>query len=100
MKSFICIHKDSPYSDTCYPLKLIVRRHLSKSQAPGKYGAIKSLLYILSIGYVGHPNLAAWSAFSVPLDSNRRSDGSSRVLGAPGFASDFQMLVQFPYHMA
>ena len=100
MKSLVCIQKGSHYSDTCYPLKSIERRHLSKSWAPRKHGAIKSLCFILLSGYVGHPNLAAWSALYVPLDPNRRSGGSSSVLGASGFASDFQMSVQFPCHVA
>lgn len=79
MKIFVCIQKGSSYSDTCYPLKSIERRYLSKSQAPRKHGAIKSLCFILVSGYVGHPNLAACSAFYVPPDPNR-SGGSSSVL--------------------
>lgn len=99
MKIFMCIQKGSSYSDTCYPLKSIERKCLNKSQAPRKHHAIKSLCFILVSGYVGHPNLAACSAFHVPLDPNR-SCRSSSVLGASGFASDFQMSAQFPCHRA
>lgn len=95
----MCIQKGSSYSDTCYPLKSIERRYLSKNQAPRKHDSIKSLCFILVNGYVGHPNLVACSAFYFPLDPNR-SGGSSSVLGASGFASDFQMSAQFPCHTA
>lgn len=100
MKSFVYIQKGSPYSVTCYPLKSIEIRYLTKSQAPRKHGAIKSLCFMFLSGYVGHPNLAAWSALYVPLNPNRRSGGSSSVLGASGFVSHFQMSVQFSCHMA
>lgn len=99
VKIFICIQKGSSYSNTCYPLKSIERRCLSKSQAPRKHGTIKSLCFILVSGYVGHPNLAACSAFYFSLVPNR-SGGSSSVLGTSGFASDFQMSAQFPCYVA
>lgn len=100
----MCIQKGNTYSDICYPLKSIERRYLSKNQAPRKHDAIKSLCFILASGYMGHPNLAACSAFYFPLYPNRSGGSSSAFSFASSkpssFASYFQMSVQFPCHMA